>query len=226
LKQLIPAHNPLPNATVSVRQLRIPDKARDEYQHGLQSLGKNDLQGALKHFTKARADYPDYYEAEYHAGLTQLRMGQREEAIQSFQQAVDLSDGRYAPAELGVGALLYESGNTPEAEKAVRRGLELDDTRAQGYALLGMILIREQRPDEAEKSAREALLRNPAFTQTYLVLSDVHASRKEYRLQLQDLDAFLALEPEGPEKTRIVQVREFVLRNIAKSESLVASALN
>jgi len=153
-------------------------------------------------------------------------MGRREEAMRTFQQAVDLSDGRYAPAELGVGALLYESGNIAEAERIVRKGLELDDALAEGHALLGMILIREQRADEAEKSAREALLRKPAFAQAYLVLADVHASRKAYRSQLQDLDTFLALQPDGPERARVIQVREFVLRNIAKSDSLVASASN
>src|SRR5215813_9579739 len=226
LRRVIAAHDPRSNATVSVRRLSIPSKARDEYQHGLQSLAKNDLQEALKHFTKARADYANFYEAEYHTGLTQLRMGRREEAMRAFQQAADLSDGRYAPAELGVGALLYESGNTAEAERIVRRGLELDDTLAEGHALLGMILMREQRADEAEKSAREALLRKPAFAQAYLVLADVHASRKEYRSQLQDLETFLTLQPEGPERARVVQLREFVLRNIAKTDSLVASSSN
>jgi len=226
LRQVILAHDPRSNATVSVRQLGIPGKARDEYQQGLQSLAKNDLQEALKHFTKARSHYANYYEAEYHTGLAQLRMGRREEAMGAFQQAVDLSDGRYAPAELGVGALLYESGKPAEAEKIVRRGLELDDTLAEGHALLGMILMREQHADEAEKSAREALLRKPAFAQAYLVLADVHASRKEYRSQLQDLETFLTLQPEGPERARVVQLREFVLRNIAKTDSLVASSSN
>lgn len=226
LKQAIAAHDPRNNATVSVHQLSIPGKALNEYQHGLQSLAKNDLQEALKHFTKARADYPNYYEAEYHSGLTQLRMGNRDEAMRSFQEAVDLSGGRYAPAEMGVAALLYENGNTAEAEIAVRRGLELDDSLAEGHALLGMILMREQHADEAEKSTREALLRKPTFAHAYLVLADIHASRKEFRQQLQDLESFLTLQPEGPERARVVQLREFVLRTIAKNDSLVASASN
>src|SRR5215470_7898904 len=34
LKQTIAAHNTRSNATVSVRQLKIPSKAQEEYQHG------------------------------------------------------------------------------------------------------------------------------------------------------------------------------------------------
>src|SRR5262249_24020533 len=150
----------------------------------------------------------------------------REEAMQSFQEAVDMSDGRYAPALHGVGALLFENGNTAEAEKVVRRGLELDDSLAEGHVLLGMILMREQHTDEAEKCAREAIFRAPRFAHAYLVLADVHASRKEYHQQLQDLETFLTLQPEGPERARVVQAREFVLRNIANSQLVAGFPAN
>src|SRR5215475_11281093 len=102
-------------------------------------------------------------------------MAHNDDAMKSFQKAVDESDGHYAPAELGVGALLYESGNTDDAEKAVRKGLELDDAVAEGHVLLAMVMIRQHRDLEAEKSVREALLRQPSFAQAYLVLADVHA---------------------------------------------------
>lgn len=214
LNPAVPEHDARRAATVSVRQLRIPGKAMDEYRRGLQSLARLDLTEALKHFTKASAAYPDFYEAQYHIGFTQLKMGRREEAMQSFQRAVDLSEGRYAPAELGVGALLFELGKCSEAETAVRRGVELDERLPEGHALLGMVLLREHRADEAEKSAREALLRRPTFAQAYLVLSEIHASRQDFRAQIQDMDTYLSLEPNGPERTRIVQAREFVLRKL------------
>lgn len=214
LKPAVPEHVSRPAPTISVRQLRIPGKAMVEYQHGLQSLAKEDLSEALKHFTKAAAAYPDFYEAQYHVGFVHLKMGQPEEAMQWFQRAVDLSKGRYAPAELGVGALLYESGKASEAEIVIRRGVEMDDSLPEGHALLGMVLVREHRTEEAEKSAREALLRRPTFAQAYLVLSDVHASRHDYREQIRDMDTYLTLQPNGPERTRVVQAREFVLRKL------------
>src|SRR5437667_8979500 len=39
--------------TISARELKIPDKARNEYAKGLGSLVKNDLAGSASHFTKA-----------------------------------------------------------------------------------------------------------------------------------------------------------------------------
>jgi regulator of sirC expression with transglutaminase-like and TPR domain len=73
------------------------------------------------------------------------------------------------------------------------------------------------RPDEAERSAREALLRNPNFADAYLVRSDVYGRKGDYRAQLQDLDAYLKLEPNGPANERVRRGREAALRILAKS---------
>ena len=204
------------NYMVSARELRIPGRARGEYEKGLGRLTKKDLSGSLSHFTKAAQVFPEYYEAYYHVGAVETTLGHLDEAMKAFQKAIDLSGGRYAWAEFGVGYLLYLQGKPEEAETVVRRGLELDSSSPDGYLILGMALLRLNRPDEAEKSAREALLRNPNFAQAYLVLADAYGRRNEYRAQLQGLDTYLKLEPDGAENKRVRQVREGVLRIVAR----------
>ena len=202
--------------TVSARELRIPDRARHEYEKGLGSLGKNDLGGSVSHFSKATQAFPEYYEAFYHIGVAETRRGRLEEALPAFQKAIDLSGGRYAWAEFGFGYLLYLEGKTEEAVTILRRGLEVDGNSTDGYVILGMAQLRLNRPDEAEKCAREALLRNPNFAQAYLVLSDAYGQRREYRAQLQGLDSYLKLEPNGAESEHVRQARELVQRLIAR----------
>jgi tetratricopeptide (TPR) repeat protein len=104
-----------------------------------------------------------------------------------------------------------------EAESIVRRGLEVDGNSPDGHAILGMVLLRLNRPDEAEKSAREALLRKPDFAEAYLVLSDAYGSRREYREQLQGLDTYLKLEPNGASSERARQAREEALKILSAS---------
>jgi tetratricopeptide (TPR) repeat protein len=203
--------------TVSARELKIPGKARREFEKGLGSLAKQDVAGSLSHFTKATEAFPDYYEAYYHVGVAATRLGQRNEAMQAFQKAIDASGGRYALAEFGVGYLRYLEGKPEEAAAIIRRGLEVDPSSPDGYLILGMAQLRLNRPDEAERSVREALLRKPNFPQAYLVLSDACGHRHEYRAQLQDLDAYLKLEPNGPESEHVRKAREVVLRILAKS---------
>jgi len=85
--------------TVSVRELKIPGKARDEFQKGLERLGKNDPAGSLSHFTKATQAFPGYFEAYYNIGVANAALGRFDEAMRAFQTSIDLSDGRYALAQ-------------------------------------------------------------------------------------------------------------------------------
>jgi tetratricopeptide (TPR) repeat protein len=114
--------------------------------------------------------------------------------------------------------LLYLEGKADEAEAILRRGLELDGNAPDGHVILGMTLLRLDRLDEAERSAREALLRKPGFAEAYLVLADVYARRRNYHEQLQDLETYLRLEPRGPASTRAHQARETVLKMLDGSQ--------
>jgi Tfp pilus assembly protein PilF len=201
--------------SVSVRDLQISGKAHEEYNKGLLSLAKKDLVASLNHFAKAAKAFPQYYEAFYHMGVVQTSLGKMGEAMQAFQRSIDLSGGRYAWAHFGLGYALYLDDKPGEAESIIRRGLEVDGNSPDGHAILGMVLLRLNRPDEAEKSAREALLRKPDFAQAYLVLSDSYASRREYREELQGLDTYLKLEPNGASSERARQAREMALKFLA-----------
>ena len=198
--------------TISVRELKIPWKAQDEYRKGLERLAKKDQNGSLSHFVKAVQLFPGYFEALYHQGIVDTNLGQLEEAMQAFENAIVVSGGRYARAVFGIGYVHYLQGDAAEAETTVRRGLEIDPNSADGYVILGMTLLRLNRPDEAEKSAREALVRDPHMANAYLVLADSCARRQDYRDQIRDLDNYLRLDPEGAASKRVHEVRDVAQR--------------
>jgi len=167
-----------------VRELRIPVKARNAFEKGLERLTKNDAIGSRAQFVRATTAFPDYYEAYYHIGVADLRLGREEEAAQAFQTAIDLSGGRYAWAQFALGLLLCRRGEYAEAETVIRKGLDVDGSPATGHLFLSVALFRLNRLEEAQKSAREALLKKPGFALAYLVLADVHGRRGEYARQL------------------------------------------
>jgi len=202
--------------SVSTRELKIPGKARHEYEQGLGSLNKKDLTGSVNHFMKAAEAFPEYYEAYYHIGVVKTRQGLLNEAMPAFQKAIDLSGGRYAWAEFGIGYLQYLEGKSEEAVTTIQRGLEVDANSPDGYLFLGLAFLRLNRLDEAEKSAREALLRNPNLAQAYLVLSDAYGRRHEYLAQLQGLEAYLKLDPNGAESQPARQARAAIQEILAK----------
>jgi len=205
--------------TVSVRELAIPGKAQEEYRKGLVSLAKKELANSLKHFASAVRAFPGYFEAIYHQGIVETDLGHQEAAMQDFQMAAELSGGRYARAQFGMGYLYYLQGNAAQAESITRRGLELDPDSADGYVILGMTLLRLNRTDEAEKSAREALLRDPNHADAYLVLADTCARRQKYQEQIQNLDTYLKLDPNGAASKRAREVRVVAQQILNRTQS-------
>lgn len=212
-----PAIAPRSKYLVSVRELRIPDKARKELNKGLELAAKNDFSGSLSHFTKASLAFPGYYEADYNLGVAEMALGRRADAMKDFQTAVDSSGGRYALAQFGIGYLLCQERKSAEAEKVIRRGLETDDNSAEGYVLLTEALMQLNRLDEAEKSAHEALLRNPRHAGVYLAQAEVAGNKGNYREMIEDLDEFLKLKPTGSASDEVRRVRESALKNLAAS---------
>jgi len=182
--------------TVSVRQLQVSPKAKDSFDRGLERLSKHDPEGSLKHFAAAIAASPDYYEAYYHQGVAEAQLNRNEEALQSFQSAIDLSDGSYPRAEFGYALMLTRIGSAAEAEPIVRHGLETDDNIPDGHVVLGLILLKLHRVDEAEKSAQKALLlEQPSSAKGHLILADVEGARQDFAKQAAELEAYLKCYP-------------------------------
>ena len=201
---------------VSLRELRIPSKAQNEYERGLDLVAKSDFAGSIAHFNKAAAVYPDYYEAFYHIGVAELRLNHQGKAMEAFQKAIDLSGGHYARPQFAYGLILCNQGKAAEAERLIRRGLEIDENSAEGHLFLGVALLNQNRLKEAEKSLREALARKRQYADVYLVLADVHAKRGDYRAQVQDLDIYLKLVPSAAGSDYVGKVREAAKRLVSE----------
>jgi tetratricopeptide (TPR) repeat protein len=206
------------NYTVSVRELKIPGRARNAFHNGLERLEKFDAAGGRTQFARAIAEFPEYYEAYYHLGVAELRLGNDKKAADAFQKAIDLSGGRYPWAQFSLGFVLCRFGDYVEAKSVIDRGLEVDSDSAVGRVMLSIVFFGLNRLEEAEQTAREALLRNPSLASAYLALADVHGRRKEYTLQLHDLDAYLKLAPDGPDRRLIRQSREIIHRKVADTK--------
>ncbi len=205
--------------SVSVRELQIPKKAHDELQKGLQGVAKNDLSGSLDHFRKALKVFPGYFEAYYNLGVAEMKLGRSNDAMAAFQTAIDLSGGRYAWAEFAYGYLLCQAGRPGEAEKIIRRGLEVAYAGPEGYVILSEALILLNRSDDAEKTAQEALLRNANFAPAYLALANVDERKGDYRAEIHNLDIYLKLLPDGPASDQARRVRDSAAKTLASSEA-------
>jgi tetratricopeptide (TPR) repeat protein len=195
--------------TVSLRELKISSKAKDKFEHGLQRLAKHDPEGSLAQFAAAIAAAPDFYEAYYHRGVAEMQLGRHEDALRSFQAAIDLSDGHCARAEFGYALELSRMGKAAEAERVVRHGLQAEPNIPDGHVVLGFVLLKLNRLEEAEKSAQEALLLGqPSSAKGHLVLADAEGARGNFMEQARELDAYLHLYPDDRNRKLLQAARD------------------
>ena len=202
--------------TVSVRNLKLPAKARRAFEKGLTLLQKKDAQASLERFKEATDAFPNYYEAYYQIGVANLELRRGDEAEQALQTSIDLSGGGYAEPQFALGAMLCDRQDYAGAERVLRRAIDVDANSWKGHLFLGQTLFGENRLAEAEKSAREVLLRHPDQPTAYILLANIHIRRQEFLLGIQDLDTFLSMKPTGPTSEQARAVRAAAERVVAR----------
>jgi len=87
----------------------------------------------------------------YQIGLANLELRRGNDAEQALQRSIDLSGGGYAEPQFALGALLCDRRSFPEAERVLRRAVEVDGNSWKGHLFLGQALFGQNRLGEGEK---------------------------------------------------------------------------
>jgi Tfp pilus assembly protein PilF len=119
------------------------------------ALQRADL--ALVEFRRSTTVDPDYAEGHLNTGTALAELRQWDEAVTSYQRAIR-SPRLTSPdtAHQNLGVALYNLKRYPEAEQALRLAVSLDPRMSVGYYYLGLVLVAEDRKDEARQTFRRA----------------------------------------------------------------------
>jgi tetratricopeptide (TPR) repeat protein len=218
----------LPNPTsaiTSVHELQIPEKARAACNEGTKHLAAKDSAKSISDFQKAIKAFPGYYEAYAKLGAAELELEQWSNAESAFRKSMELSGGRYAPANFGLGLVLATvTKQFAEAEETVRAGLEIDPTNVSGRFALAWVLYSTGRLQEAEKIARDSILSAPSFPGTRLLLAQIHLQESRFSAAVEDLDGYLALGITGPLTDNARAIRAHALSKISAGPEIAATS--
>jgi tetratricopeptide (TPR) repeat protein len=210
--------------SISTHELSMPPKARDLMESGKKKLyeEKNAAAG-LADFQQAISLAPGYYEAHYQLAMAYISLGNTGEAEKSFRKSVEVSGDKYGEAQVGLGTMMLDRGDSSGGEKTIRRGIQLNPNFWLGYYELGRALLNEKRIPEAQDSAEHARLLAPNAAMVYRLLSNIHLQQKDYPALLQDIDQYLKLDPDSPAGVRAKELREQVQQKMA-AEHVPATA--
>ncbi len=148
------------------RMARTYEEAEKDIAHSLQLDPKNAeahfergvIEKGLHHFEEAEASFLEALRLspeipKYNLALAELYLTARHDplaAIPYLQLAVQLNPDD-AEANLELGNAYLKKNDAASAEKALERSIELDAGRSRAHYLLGMLLQRQGKKDEAAR---------------------------------------------------------------------------
>ena len=122
-------------------------------------LRDREFEQALEELKEAEKLNPDLPRLYYVLGLAHQQLGHNKEAIAAFENETrrSLQD---AATVYYLALVLEADGNAEAAEQRVRESLKLDPPNPEANALLGKILVKQNKPAEALKPLETAVAKD------------------------------------------------------------------
>ena len=211
--------------TVSARELAIPAAARNLLDSGKKKLySEKNSEAALRDFQSAIKTSANFYEAYYLAGMAYLSLQNSAEAEKHFRKSVDLSQKKYAEADIALGSLLLQRGEDHPGEELLRQGLASNPHSWPGQFALGELELTRGHVEPALAAAEQAAELAPAQPVVYRLLAVIHLRQNNYSALLTDLDAYLQLDPDSPAGLRAKELRAQAEKQLLTSPAATVSA--
>lgn len=206
--------------SISTHELSMPEAAREFMGSGLRKLYKEkNAQAGLNDFQAATAKAPGYYEAFYQAGMAYLTLQKEAEAEKEFRRSAELSQNKFADADIALGTLLLRQGQERDGEIFLRQGLTLNPQSWPGQVELGKLELSRGHLEPALAAAEKAESVAPLQPMVYRLLALVHMREKNYSALIVDLDSYIRLDPDSPAGVRAKELRAQVEKEMPQTAS-------
>lgn len=205
-------------STISAHELVMPEAARNLFASGKTKLyTQKNPQGALHDFQSATAQAPAFYEAFYQSGMAYLALQNPAEAEKQFRKSLDLSQKKYADANIALATILIHRNEVREGEPLLRQGLALNPHSWPGQFELGELELSRGHLEPAFAAAQTAAQLAPQQAVVYRLLAAIHLRQKNYPALITALDAYIELDPNSPAGLRAKELRTQAEKEMANS---------
>jgi tetratricopeptide (TPR) repeat protein len=182
-----------PTQPVPAVRLKIPGKAKDEYNKAEKALKKNDAESAKLHLKQAITLYPNYDLAYFALGKLGLAAGDRNGAKTDFQQAVKLNDA-FAEAQRELAKLLLADKDYTGAEPALLAALRSEPNDLWTLSFTALAELELGKYNEALACVSHVhSVKHEGYASVHLIaaksleaLNRPDEARAEYRLYLSE----------------------------------------
>jgi tetratricopeptide (TPR) repeat protein len=165
-----------------------------------------DVQGyaaAIEKLERVIAIDPRYMKAYDNLGLCYEAAGRLDDAVKTYQRAVDLNRQANPVSPwppLNLGSLLVKLEQLDDAEKYLRDSLLADPRFAQTHYVFGTLLEKRGRDEEAIRELEQAAALDAAYAQPHYALGRIYRRAGNITKAAAELNQFEKLREAKPEK--------------------------
>lgn len=194
------------SATISVGEMNIPDKARDELQKGMEAFAKGDMAKAQQRFEKAISIYPQYARAYEAEGLLAIKSGDRAKAKSLFSKAIEV-DNTFVPAYLDLARADFQDKDYVAAESLLRKAMTLNPSIPDVVALLAGTEYMNKEYDSALADAQRthSLPNHEQFADVHLLAGKILEMENRPQDAVSEYRLFLKESPNSPKVPMVQQ---------------------
>ena len=182
--------------SVSVAQMKVPERARKLLRKAEEAVSKQDLDNATKYIAEALQAYPRYAGALTLRGILKLDTHDYATAKSDMEEAIQC-DSSYPLAYMALGATYNMLQRWDDAIQTLNHGIGLDAASWQGYFELGKSYIAKADYQSALKNLTHAESLAPKYWNIHLLKAHAMMGMKDYSNAMTELETYLVKEPNG-----------------------------
>jgi tetratricopeptide (TPR) repeat protein len=199
---------------VTEEALRLqPEHAQAQFAMALLLLAEKDFEGAEAWFRRALATKPTHYVAATGLANVAENLGKLPAAERTLR--VLAGDTTSPELTLPLVRFYYRQGRFDDAERVLRRVLEVDPCHASAHNFLGTLLFQKANLSEAEAAFRLALRYDRWLADAHANLAALASARGDLAGALRCYDRALQL---APQNARLVHARAVTLEKYGRLE--------
>jgi len=203
-------------AVISVNDLKVPQRARQQYAKGDRAFKAQDFAAAKKYFEQAVHEYPCYAEAQLGLATVLIEQKQASGAETALKKAVDCAP-TFLDASVELSQLLNAQKRFGESVKLLRPAIEHSPDTWQLHYQMGVAHYGLKQYEEAEKDFLGARSLNQAPPPIlHIKLADVYLKKSDFGKAYAEMESYLRQDPGG----RFAPKIKTVIRQM-KSDGLV-----
>jgi Tfp pilus assembly protein PilF len=185
--------------TVSLAEMNIPSKAREELQKGTEAFTKGDMKKAQEHFEKAAAIYPQYARAYTNLGVIAIKDGNRAKAREMFSKSISVDEG-FLPGYVNLARMDFQDHDYRECETLLQKVMSVNPSMTDAVALLASAEYVNKEYDKALADALRVhrLANHEQFADVHLIAGQVYEMQNRPQDALVQYQLFLKESPNSP----------------------------